>query len=192
MKDTFQPGEILATVPIGGGTQYQLCDQPTPAPTKAAKLIRRSSETPEAAQAAAQTAEILLRFSLGQAVYFAAAIMAAFPKMTPEEMERAADVLYCASAWFKQQAQGNFFPQSDCESAGHDAPVRNWSTDEDARGFYDLVKIFAVLGCDEEYCSFVECWETRRWCCERDCARMKQMNENGQAQMREIFHNSAD
>ena len=176
MKQKFLPGEIMVT----GGSgryEYRLCDAETPAPTKEQKLITRGSQAPSVAHLAKATAEMLIRFSLGQAGLFADALLTAFPNPSAVELEKIAAVLDAASDYLRAKRGNLFTPKIDYEPGA----VRSWTPE-----FHDLVKIFCVLSCEQEYCAFIDCWETRRWDCKDDNDKLKALNEdpNEQARMK--------
>jgi len=177
VKQKFLPGEIMVT----GGSgryEYRLCDAETPAPTKEQKLITRGSQAPGVAHLAKATAEMLIRFSLGQAGLFADALLTAFPNPSAAELEKMAVVCESTAKYIRAKREN---AASLIDPIYEPGAVRSWTSE-----FYDLVKIFCVLSCEQEYCAFIDCWETRRWDCKDDNDKLKALNEdpNEQARMK--------
>ncbi|HEX8564103.1 MAG TPA: hypothetical protein VF648_00445 [Pyrinomonadaceae bacterium] len=129
------------------------------------KLVTRGLENPETLRAAGNIADLLCRLSLGQVKIFAEIIRdEVFPKMTAEEAEWAATFFHRVGVYFERVSAGE---KNLTEFLYGDLEIRNWNSNPNY--FYDIHRVFRVLGCRQADCGervgWSNCRETLRWNC---------------------------
>lgn len=138
-----EPG-TLTWINEGGATVYETVQAEKACSTKAEKLVKKGIDKPAVARAAEATADMLVRASLGQATLFAEAFEQAFPRMSAEELTRAASFFLKVSTYFQQRAKGDIPTSSPWDA------IRNWS--HNSPEFIEIVQILAIVACPQSHC----------------------------------------